>query len=43
MNEPKSAKPGMTTGAGATDAGKTGGAGTRGAADSSIPGATNPN
>jgi hypothetical protein len=35
---------GMVRGsAGTTDAGKTGFAGTRGAADSSIPGATNPN
>jgi hypothetical protein len=32
-----------TTGSGTTDAGKTGHAGTRGASDSSIPGATNPN
>lgn len=34
--------PARTTGS-ATDAGKTGRAGTRGASDSSIPGATNPN
>ena len=32
-----------TTGSGTTDAGKTGHAGTSGASDSSIPGATNPN
>jgi hypothetical protein len=32
-----------TNGSGTTDAGKTGHAGTRGASDSSIPGATNPN
>ena len=32
-----------TTGSETTDAGKTGSAGTSGAADSSIPGATNPN
>ena len=45
INEPRSAHPGgrMTTGSGTTDAGKTGWAGTRGASDSSIPGATNPN
>lgn len=44
MNEPRSAMPSRhTTGTGTTDAGKTGGAGTRGAQDSSIPGATNPN
>jgi len=34
---------GAPSAAGTTDAGKTGFAGTRGAADSSIPGATNPN
>jgi hypothetical protein len=44
-NEPRSAMPSnrTTTGSGTTDAGKTGHAGTRGAQDSSIPGATNPN
>jgi len=39
----KRMSPRATTGAGTTDAGKTGQAGTRGASDSSIPGATNPN
>jgi hypothetical protein len=33
----------MRSGAGTTDAGKTGHGGTAGASDSSIPGATNPN
>jgi hypothetical protein len=43
VGEPRSSR-GVRGGAiGTTDAGKTGGAGTRGAADSSIPGATNPN
>jgi hypothetical protein len=39
----KRVSPRATTGSGTTDAGKTGYAGTRGASDSSIPGATNPN
>ncbi len=39
----KRVSPRATTGSGTTDAGKTGQAGTRGATDSSIPGATNPN
>jgi hypothetical protein len=43
INEPSTAAPRAGTTTGTTDAGKTGRAGTRGAADSSIPGATNPN
>jgi len=43
MNRARAEHRPMTNGSGTTDAGKTGYGGTRGASDSSIPGATNPN